>query len=381
MTTATAVLSRPGLLRHSRWDALLIALALAQGVTLLVLPSAPVIALGLWWNSNTVAHNFIHRPFFRSLALNRLFSLYLSVLLGIPQSIWRGRHLAHHAGVPWKPRLTTQLVVEVLAVLALWGCMLALAPRFALLVYLPAYLFGLGLCWLHGHYEHGSGTISHYGRLYNWLFFNDGYHVEHHAHPGTHWTRLRRTAEETPSRRPLPRWGRRLGEGVSRWPAILRWLDAFSLESLERLVLRSPLLQRFVLGRHERAFRRLLPHFAHVRRVGIIGGGLFPRTALILRKLLPDAELVVIDASAKNVETARSMLAGSVAFVSAWYDPIQHNDFDLLVTPLAYMGDRGAFYREPPAPVVLVHDWLWRRHQPGVVVSFLLCKRLNVVKR
>jgi len=348
----------------------LIALALAQGVLLLVLPSAPIIALGLWWNSNTVAHNFIHRPFFRSQALNRCFSLYLSVLLGIPQSIWRGRHLAHHAGVPWKVRVTTPLLVEVLAVLALWSGLLALAPRFTLLVYLPAYLIGLGLCWLHGHYEHVNGTISHYGRVYNWLFFNDGYHVEHHAHPGTHWTGLRRATKAD-----VPR---------SRWPAILRWLDAFSLEALERLVLRCRPLQRFVLGRHERAFRRLLPHFAHVQRVGIIGGGLFPRTALILRKLMPDARLMVIDASERNVETAKSTLAQfaqPVEFLSEWYDPARHADFDLLVVPLAYIGDRAAFYREPPAPVVLVHDWIWRRHRPGAVVSFLLCKRLNVVKR
>jgi hypothetical protein len=39
-----------------------------------------VIAAGLWWNANTISHNFIHRPF-RSRALNLIFSIYLSVLL------------------------------------------------------------------------------------------------------------------------------------------------------------------------------------------------------------------------------------------------------------------------------------------------------------
>ena len=55
---------------------------------------------------------------------------------------------------------------------------------FFLTTYLPGYAGGLALCALHGHYEHAGGTTSHYGTLYNVLLFNDGFHVEHHAHPG-----------------------------------------------------------------------------------------------------------------------------------------------------------------------------------------------------
>src|SRR5881628_16948 len=55
-----------GVLQHSSWDALFIALALAHGLALIGFPSIPLIAIGLWWNANTIAHNFIHRPFFRS---------------------------------------------------------------------------------------------------------------------------------------------------------------------------------------------------------------------------------------------------------------------------------------------------------------------------
>jgi hypothetical protein len=55
---------------------------------------------------------------------------------------------------------------------------------------MPGYLAGLGLCLLQGHFEHAGGTTSHYGWLYNRLFFNDGYHVEHHRRPGIHWTQL-----------------------------------------------------------------------------------------------------------------------------------------------------------------------------------------------
>src|SRR5262245_29772552 len=86
------------ILRHSTWDVLLIALSLAHGLVLLLAPSIPVIALGLWWNANTISHSFIHLPFFRSNRANHAYALYLTLLLGFPQSLWRRRHLAHHSG-------------------------------------------------------------------------------------------------------------------------------------------------------------------------------------------------------------------------------------------------------------------------------------------
>src|SRR5438093_3823817 len=121
MSTATLNRLRPrGVLRHSAWDALLVALAAGHGALLLAVPYAPVIALGLWWNSNTVAHYFLHRPFFRLRALNVAFSMFLSVLLGIPQTLWRERHLAHHAGKDWCFHMTRRLAAEMLLILGLW---------------------------------------------------------------------------------------------------------------------------------------------------------------------------------------------------------------------------------------------------------------------
>src|SRR5262245_58782485 len=109
MSVATArigVLRRPG-----SSAAMLLVLALGHGALLLAMPVLPVVALGVWWNSNTVAHYFLHEPFFRSPWLNRVFALYLSVLLGIPQSAWRDRHLAHHAGTAPRRRFSTQRAV------------------------------------------------------------------------------------------------------------------------------------------------------------------------------------------------------------------------------------------------------------------------------
>ncbi len=366
MSTALFRTAKQGILRHSRWDALLVSLAGAHGALLLAAPTAPLIALGLWWNSNTIAHNFIHTPYFRSRWLNRLFALYLSVLLGIPQSIWRGRHLAHHAGTRWQPRLSAQMLVEIWFVIALWVLLLIHHPNFFLCRYLPGYLAGLGLCWLHGYFEHCHGTVSHHGWLYNKLFFNDGYHIEHHARPGLHWTWLPRFV---PSDVP-----------TSRWPAVLRWLDVFSLESLEKLVLRSPRLQRFVLDCHEDAFRRLLPLLPPSPRIAVVGGGLFPRTLLILQRLVPDGHFVVIDRSAKNIATARHFLPSTVQFWNEHYDPARVCGFDVVVFPLAFVGDRAAIYRHPPAPWVLVHDWLWRRRGTSTVISLCLLKRINRVR-
>jgi hypothetical protein len=366
MSGITIRAARRGLLRHSSWDALPIALAALHGTVLIAVPAAPVVALGLWWNSNTVAHYFLHRPFFRNRALNVAFALYLSVLIGVPQTLWRQRHLAHHAGRPWRLRLTPQLCVESALVLALWAGLLALAPWFFLTAYVPGYLAGLGLCWLHGHYEHaGGGTVSHHGTLYNFLFLNDGYHMAHHVHPGEHWTRLPQHAG--------------LATRLSAWPAVLRWLETPWLERLERWVLRSPRLQRFLLDRHGRAFAALLPRLAGVRRAAVVGGGLWPRTPLVLRRLLPDARLVVIDRSADNLSAAGPFLPEGVEVVNDFYDPARMNDFDLVVIPLSFLGDREALYRRPPAPAVLVHDWIWRRRGQGVVVSWLLLKRLNLV--
>ena len=118
----------------------------AHGGLLLAWPSIPLVAIGLWWSANTISHNFIHRPFFRMRDLNRAFSCYLSFLLGFPQSLWRARHLAHHGA---RDRSQSRLApLDFGASLSLWGALFVFAPRFALTVYLPGYLAGLGLCFL-----------------------------------------------------------------------------------------------------------------------------------------------------------------------------------------------------------------------------------------
>jgi hypothetical protein len=168
---------------------------------------------------------------------------------------------------------------------------------------------------------------------------------------------------------------------TSNWPPLLRWLDASrpTLEVLERLVLRSRVLQSVVLWCHRRAFRPLLAELPEVRRVVIVGGGLFPRTALILRDLIPQALITVIDADAENLRIARAMLgATDIEWVHRRFNAWERSDCDLLVIPLSFDGDRARLYRA--APAVLVHEWIWRSRGTSRVISVLLLKRLNLVR-
>jgi fatty acid desaturase len=59
--------------------------------------------------------------------------------------------------------------------------------------------FGHSLSYLNGYYRHYGGNpdqpiawgVSSYDRLYNWIWFYNDYHAEHHFRPKVHWTRMR----------------------------------------------------------------------------------------------------------------------------------------------------------------------------------------------
>ena len=51
---------------------------------------------------------------------------------------------------------------------------------------------------MNGYYRHYGGNpdepiawgVSSYDKLYNWIWFFNGYHAEHHFRPKVHWTRM-----------------------------------------------------------------------------------------------------------------------------------------------------------------------------------------------
>lgn len=70
--------------------------------------------------------------------------------------------------------------------------------QWTLLVYLPAFFAALTLVNVQNYYRHygadprnrTTDSVSYYGRLYNFLTFNDGFHQEHHLSPASHWSML-----------------------------------------------------------------------------------------------------------------------------------------------------------------------------------------------
>lgn len=357
-------------LRHAQ-DFWLIIATLAFVVALLVWGSWFVIGTGIWWLLNTVSHNFVHQPFFRSHAANRIFALYLSVLTLVPHRLWRDKHLAHHADRVWNLRFSRELVLQFILVDLCWLAAFIADVQFTLTSLAPGFGLAMALCWLHGYFEHASGTTSYYSSIYNRLFFNDGFHVEHHNRPGLHWTDLPRFRRNSKS---------------SRWPAILRWCDWFNLNGLEGIVARSPALQRWVVGTHERALRKLTAGFPVPKRVAIVGGALFPRTALVVHALWPTAEVTIIDSNSQHLDLCRAWLRGDETLSCAHVGTDSMPEADMTFVPLAFDQDKRPLCRAPANGCVIVHDWIWNRATGGHIVrsaiaSVFLLKRLNLVVR
>ena len=198
-------------------------------------------------NFQCTAHNFIHNPFFRSRRLNAVFSLINSPLLGGSQTLYRLHHLHHHKynnDLPdprtgtthdftstWRhgrPPMHEESIVSYALLgyfrsdfrwllrearrrrvlynaaweLAALGAMLIVLATINLrgfvCFYLPVWFFGNAAAMAENYLEHHGATPGHrqtdsvscYSRLYNFVWFNNGYHQEHHYRPQLHWTRV-----------------------------------------------------------------------------------------------------------------------------------------------------------------------------------------------
>jgi fatty acid desaturase len=68
----------------------------------------------------------------------------------------------------------------------------------------PFYYLGHCCTYLNGFFLHYGGNpdkpiawgVSSYHKWYNLLWFNNGYHAEHHFRPKLHWTRMKQFHEE-----------------------------------------------------------------------------------------------------------------------------------------------------------------------------------------
>jgi fatty acid desaturase len=215
-------------------------------------------------NYQCVAHNFIHNPFFRSRLANAGFSVFNTLALGVPQTLYREHHLNHHqynnlvaadgrtdadmssiyryskrrdrpenivgyavlgpvradfvhfTRLAVKHGYAARLAAEVVGLAALWIGLLAYDWRYFVWFYLPVWYFGQIAAYAENYLEHYKAvlgnemadSVSCYGKFYNLIWFHNGYHQEHHHRPQVHWTRVADIREQMlpVSERRVVRW-------------------------------------------------------------------------------------------------------------------------------------------------------------------------------
>ena len=226
-------------------------------------------------NINGVSHNFIHNPYFRSPLLNRLFGVVESIACCFSQTYYDVVHMQHHKGnsdkkdesgetTDWisiyrhgdhdeaenvwsytflsffrdnpaaisrelKKRGVTEVRwgnIELASFILVLATMAFFNWRF-IVYFLPFFYLGHCFSYLNGYYRHFGGNpdepaawgVSSYGKVYNWIFFNNGYHAEHHFRPKAHWTKMREFCLQIQSLQ------RRVGTRVISQPHMLGFLD------------------------------------------------------------------------------------------------------------------------------------------------------------
>jgi fatty acid desaturase len=233
-------------------------------------------SISISWNINGISHNFLHNPYFTSSILNRAFSWLESVTIGFSQQFYECVHQQHHKGnsdrkdekgetVDWlsiyrfgkdgeaesawsytflsffrddpkaiykelkrkNPSDARFGLIEIFSFVALLALGFWLNWRFMVCFYLPFWYFGHCLSYLNGYYRHFGGNpdvpiawgVSSYHKLYNLIWFNNGYHAEHHFRPKMHWTKMRQVHEQFAEEQ------KRAGVRVIKPPHALGFLD------------------------------------------------------------------------------------------------------------------------------------------------------------
>lgn len=243
------------IVQSSKWDFLLLAISVLHvaGLFYLVLNFKVMdlsallicgfaIVFLICTNYQCVAHNFIHHPFFTERYLNTLFSIFNTLALGSPQSIYRVHHLLHHKynnkytetekdessiflyskkmQVPesilsysllgpfrtdfkylygkLSPAFKKTFFLELTVMLLFWAGLIAIDVWFFIGFFLPTWYLGQSAALFENYLEHYGAdpenkladSVSCYNPVYNFLWFNNGYHQEHHCKPQMHWTEI-----------------------------------------------------------------------------------------------------------------------------------------------------------------------------------------------
>ena len=236
-----------------------------------------VYAFSISWNVNGISHNFIHNAYFKSFWLNRCFSLLESITMGFSQTMYEYVHRQHHMGNNDKPnqegtttdwvsfyrhgkngepehpfkytflsffRDDPQQIYKLIRRHSLWLARFAVFElavvitiiagmfiiNWQLAVYFLCFMYlGHSLTAMNGYYEHFGANpdkpitwgVSCYNKLYNFIWFNNGYHAEHHYRPKHHWTKMHELHERIKSQQ------EHAGVHVISWPHPIGFMSHF----------------------------------------------------------------------------------------------------------------------------------------------------------
>lgn len=211
---------------------------------------------------NTSLHHHMHTPIFVNSKMNRAYEIFTSATLGIPFNGWKYFHMMHHRynndfkingqtkdplsfyrygesgkrenfwsycikGI-WRDlsgqtlkdpydNCSTKVDIKNVDLLTTeqYVFYVFIASIFAFnitygVVYLLVYTLSLILNNANSYGEHfgpveqqnfRENSVGSYGKLYNLLCFNSGYHQEHHVRPNAHWTELLKITKTLPTKR------------------------------------------------------------------------------------------------------------------------------------------------------------------------------------
>ncbi|PVX70890.1 fatty acid desaturase [Paraburkholderia unamae] len=109
-----------------------------------------------------------------------------------------------------QPNVLAAAKLDLAAWLTFRLVLLAIDWRFFVFYFIPVTYLNDTLRQAENFFQHWGASdpndrardaVSCYGRLYNFLTFNLGYHQEHHFRPGAHWRELPRIASQLPTDR------------------------------------------------------------------------------------------------------------------------------------------------------------------------------------
>ena len=245
--------------KHQKRDGLLVGVMFIQ-LALIILPFLFELSLSslvflvivntflIGTNYQCVAHNFIHNPFFKHTLINQIFSILNTLCIGIPQSIYKIHHLEHHRhnnnpakdvsstfkyGKNGKEEniflystlgvLRTDMVAlckvarkqsllinfEIISLSIFIAILCLLNWQLFIGYILTSYLFGQFFALWENYCEHNHAnfndrkrdSVSCYNSIYNLVWFNNGFHQEHHYSPTIHWTKIAEVKAKLPQDR------------------------------------------------------------------------------------------------------------------------------------------------------------------------------------